>query len=92
LDYRCSFVIQRLDPDQRRSVARALSLPSGQPVPCGCLATVNRHYATIEVLRSDNLSASMHDLRCSHGRVLNRRNRDLLDHYGLRASLIQFPA
>lgn len=42
-----------------------------------------------EVLRSDNLSAATHDLRRSRGRALNRRYRDLLDHYGLRASLIQ---
>lgn len=42
-----------------------------------------------EVLRSDNLSAATHDLRRSRGRALNRRYRDLLDHYGLRSSLIQ---
>src|SRR5271156_1288598 len=42
-----------------------------------------------EVLRSDNLSAATHDLRRSRGRALTRRYRDLLDHYGLRASLIQ---
>jgi hypothetical protein len=42
-----------------------------------------------EVLRSDNLSAATHDLRRSRGRALNRRYRDLLEHYGLRASLIQ---
>ena len=42
-----------------------------------------------EVLRSDNLSAATHDLRRSRGRALNRRYRDLLDHYGLRATLIQ---
>jgi len=37
-----------------------------------------------EVLRSDNLSAATHDLRRSCGRALNRRYRDLLEHYGLR--------
>lgn len=42
-----------------------------------------------EVLRSDNLSAATHDLRRSRGRALNRRYRDLLDHYSLRSSLIQ---
>ena len=42
-----------------------------------------------EVLRSDNLSAATHDLRRSRGRALNRRYRELLDHYSLRASLIQ---
>jgi transposase InsO family protein len=42
-----------------------------------------------EVLRSDNLSASHHDLRRSGGRALTRRYRELLDHYGLRACLIQ---
>ena len=42
-----------------------------------------------EVLRWDNLSAATHDLRRSRGRALNRRYRDLLDHYGLRSSLIQ---
>lgn len=42
-----------------------------------------------EVLRSDNLSAATHNLRHSRGRTLNRRYRDLLEHYGLRSSLIQ---
>jgi len=42
-----------------------------------------------EVLRSDNLSAATHDLRRSRGRALNRRYRELLDHYGLRSTLIQ---
>jgi len=42
-----------------------------------------------EVLRSDNLSAATHDLRRNRGRALNRRYRDLLEHYGLRSSLIQ---
>jgi hypothetical protein len=42
-----------------------------------------------EVLRSDNLSAATHDLRRSRGRALTRRYRELLDHYDLRASLIQ---
>jgi hypothetical protein len=42
-----------------------------------------------EVLRSDNLSAATHDLRRHRGRALNRRYRDLLDHYDLRSSLIQ---
>jgi hypothetical protein len=42
-----------------------------------------------EVVRSDNLSAATHDLRRSRGRVLTRRYRQLLEHYGLRASLIQ---
>jgi hypothetical protein len=42
-----------------------------------------------QVLRSDNLSAATHDLRRSRGRALNRRYRDLLEHYGLRSSLIQ---
>jgi hypothetical protein len=44
---------------------------------------------TPEVLRSDNLSAATHDLRRSRGRALTKRYRQLLDHYGLRASLIQ---
>jgi hypothetical protein len=42
-----------------------------------------------EVLRSDNLSAATHDLQRSRGRATTRRYRELLDHYGLRASLIQ---
>ena len=42
-----------------------------------------------EVLRSDNLSAATHDLRRSRWRALNRRYRELLDHYGLRSTLIQ---
>jgi hypothetical protein len=42
-----------------------------------------------EVLRSDNLSAATHDLGRNRGRALNRRYRDLLEHYGLRSSLIQ---
>ena len=42
-----------------------------------------------EVLRSDNLSAATHDLRRSRGRTLTRRYRQLLEHYGSRASLIQ---
>ena|SRR5690242_17384810 len=42
-----------------------------------------------EVLRSDNLSAATHDLRRGRGRALNRRYRGLLEHYGLRSSLIQ---
>ena len=41
------------------------------------------------VVRSDNLSAATHDLRRSRGRALTRRYRQLLEHYGLRASLIQ---
>lgn len=41
------------------------------------------------VLRSDNLSAATHDLQRSRGRALTRRYRELLDHYDLRASLIQ---
>jgi hypothetical protein len=42
-----------------------------------------------EVVRSDNLSAATHDLRRSRGRALTKRYRQLLEHYGLRASLIQ---
>jgi hypothetical protein len=42
-----------------------------------------------KVLRSDNLSAATHDLRRSRGRALTGRYRELLDHYGLRMSLIQ---
>lgn len=42
-----------------------------------------------EVLRSDNLSAATHDLRRSRGRALTKRYCQLLDHYELRASLIQ---
>jgi hypothetical protein len=42
-----------------------------------------------KVLRSDNLSAATYDLRRSRGRALTRCYRELLDHYGLQASLIQ---
>ena len=40
-----------------------------------------------KVLRSDNLSAATYDLRRSRERALTRC--ELLDHYGLQASLIQ---
>ena len=41
-----------------------------------------------EVLRSDNLSAATHQLYGARGRALTKRYRELLDHYGLRASPI----
>jgi transposase InsO family protein len=41
-----------------------------------------------EVLRSDNLSAATHQLYGARGRVLTKRYRELLDHYGMRASPI----
>jgi len=40
------------------------------------------------VVRMDNMSAATHELRRSGGRTLNRRFADVLDHYGMRASLI----
>ena len=43
---------------------------------------------TVEVLRSDNLSAATHQLYGERGRVLTKRYRELLEHYGLRASPI----
>lgn len=40
------------------------------------------------VVRMDNMSAATHELRSSGGRALNRRFAGVLDHYGMRASLI----
>jgi len=41
------------------------------------------------VVRQDNLSAATHTLRESGGRALNKRFRDVLDHYGLESSRIE---
>ncbi len=41
-----------------------------------------------EVIRSDNLSAATHELRQSGGRALNKRFAAVLDHYGMKMSLI----
>ena len=41
-----------------------------------------------EVLRLDNLSAATHELRQSGGRALNARFAAVLEHYGIRTSLI----
>jgi len=44
---------------------------------------------TVEVVRSDNLSAATHELRDgSGGRTLTARFRELLAHYGMRSSRI----
>ncbi len=40
------------------------------------------------VVRMDNMSAATHELRKSGGRSLNRKFAAVLDHYGMRASLI----
>jgi len=42
-----------------------------------------------ESARQDNLSAATHELARGGGRTLNRRFKDLLDHYGLRSSRIR---
>jgi len=42
-----------------------------------------------EVGRSDNLSAATHELRKSKGRGLNKRYKDVLDHYGMRSTRIK---
>jgi hypothetical protein len=39
--------------------------------------------------RSDNLSAATHELKKTGGRTLNKRFKDVLDHYGIRSSRIQ---
>ena len=39
--------------------------------------------------RSDNLSAATHELKRTGGRTLNKRFKDVLDHYGMRSSRIQ---
>ena len=41
-----------------------------------------------EVVRSDNTSAAIHELRNSRGRALNDNYAELLDHYGIEATLI----
>jgi transposase len=43
---------------------------------------------TPRVLRLDNMSAATHDLRQGRGRRINRRFQEVLDYYGLEASLI----
>jgi hypothetical protein len=53
------------------------------------LGACGRRDEASEVFRSDNLSAVSHDLRHNGGRPLNRRYRELLDHYRLRGSLVQ---
>lgn len=42
-----------------------------------------------EVVRLDNLSAATHELRRTGGRALTTRFRDVVAHYGVRASRIQ---
>jgi hypothetical protein len=42
-----------------------------------------------EVVRHDNLSAATHELRKGGGRSLNKRFKDVLDHYGLRSTRIR---
>ena len=39
-----------------------------------------------EVVRSDNLSAATHKLKDGKGRVFNERYKEILDHYGLKAT------
>ena len=41
-----------------------------------------------QVIRSDNTSALTHEMRRSRGRALNDAYGELLDHYGLRSTLI----
>lgn len=41
------------------------------------------------VVRTDNLSAATHELKSSRGRALNRRFREVLDHYGLESTRIR---
>jgi len=41
------------------------------------------------VLRSDNLSAAMHELRRSGGRALTQRFKAVLDHYGMESTRIR---
>jgi hypothetical protein len=42
-----------------------------------------------EVVRHDNLSAATHELRKGGGRSLNKRFKDVLDHYGLKSTRIR---
>ena len=41
-----------------------------------------------QVIRSDNTSALTHEIKRSRGRALNDAYAELLDHYGLRSTLI----
>ena len=41
-----------------------------------------------EVVRADNLTTATHELRDSGGRAFNESYRAILDHYGLKATLI----
>ena len=41
-----------------------------------------------QVIRSDNTSALTHETKRSRGRALNDAYAELLDHYGLRSTLI----
>ena len=41
-----------------------------------------------QVIRSDNTSALTHEMKRSRGRALNDASGELLDHYGLRSTLI----
>ena len=40
------------------------------------------------MIRSDNTSAATHEMRRSRGRALNDSYAELLEHYGLRSTLI----
>ena len=42
--------------------------------------------AVPEVVRSDNLSAATHELKDGKGRDFNERYKEILDHYGLKAT------
>ena len=42
--------------------------------------------AAPEVVRSDNLGAATHELKDSKGRDFNERYKEILDHYGLKAT------
>ena len=42
--------------------------------------------AAPEVVRSDNLSAATHKLKDGKGRDFNERYKEILDHYGLKAT------
>ena len=42
--------------------------------------------AVPEVVRSDNLGAATHDLKDGRGRDFNERYKEILDHYGLKAT------
>jgi hypothetical protein len=73
----------------RLAVGDSFALPNCAGSPAEVQGGLWELGGVSEVLRSDNLSAATHDLRRSRGRALNRRYRALLEHYGLRASLIQ---